>query len=171
MTQTEMSEPAAPLGKGKALLVLGGVVLAIAGFIALGAGLGLHKIHGGLLFITYWTGIRNADPAAFGPSLAGSLGGVAMAAGLLYGIQAGGVGVALWAVVMLAAMYALILGRLAGLVNMAMMLFLTIGTIPVMQAWDELAGMALSTLYAGVLCGAGLWLVRRRAARAAPEAG
>jgi hypothetical protein len=63
----------------------------------------------------------------------------------------------------LAAIYALIMGWVPLLVNNATMLFLTIGTIPALQQMATIAEMALSVLLAAVLIGAGLMVQKMRA--------
>ncbi|MEO0030263.1 MAG: hypothetical protein RIS94_21 [Pseudomonadota bacterium] len=152
-----------PLGPGKGLAMLAIVVVAVAAFIGISHALGLPSVYGGFLFVFYFTGLCHAAPDKFVPSVAGAFFGLSLAWMLsqlpvLMGMA--GMGIALG--VVLAAVYALIMGWVPLLVNHAAMLFLTVGTIPALHETATLAEMALSVLLAVVLLGAALLAARLR---------
>lgn len=155
---------AVPLSPAKGLLVLGVVVVAVAAFIGISAALGLPSVYGGFLFVFYFTGLCHAAPDKFAPAVAGAFCGLAMAYLLTeLPVSMGTVGTAIALGVILAAIYALIMGWVPLLVNHAAMLFLTIGTIPALHQTATIAEMALSALLAVALIGAALLVQRMRA--------
>ena len=154
---------AAPMRPAKGLLVLGIVIIAVAAFIGISTALGLPSVYGGFLFVFYFTGLCHAAPDKFVPAVVGAFGGLAIAYLLTQlPVTMGTAGMALALGVVLAAIYALIMGWAQVLVNNATMLFLTIGTIPTLHQTATLGEMALSLLLAVVLIGAGLLFARLR---------
>jgi hypothetical protein len=161
---TDHAHAAVPLSPAKGLLVLGIVVVAVAAFIGISSALSLPSVYGGFLFVFYFTGLCHAAPDKFAPAVAGAFAGLATAFLLMYlPVAMGNLGMALALGLVLAAIYALIMGWVPLLVNNATMLFLTIGTIPALQQMATIAEMALSVLLAAVLIGAGLMVQKMRA--------
>ena len=148
-------------------MVLGIVILAVAAFIGISTAVGLTSVYGGFLFVFYFAGLCHAAPDKFAPAVAGAFCGLGIAF-LLAELPAmmAHVGMVLALVLVLAAVYALIMGWAPLLVNHAAMLFLTVGTIPALQQKTTLADMALSVALAAGLMGALLLARRRHAARA-----
>ena len=140
----------------KGLIVLLGVVGVVAVLIGIGVALHLSALYAGFLFALYWTGLCHAEMDKFVPSLIGSLGGLALAYAfkalpLALGETAGMV---LALILVLLSIYVLIMGWLPVLVNYAFMLFLTVGSIPVLQDEDTLWEMACAVIVAAVYTGA-----------------
>jgi hypothetical protein len=137
--------------------VLLGVIVAVAALIGIGMALGLSALYGGSLFVLYWIGLHQARPAAFVPALAGALGGLAVSWVLI--LPGGGMALGLGLVVL--AVYAKIMGYLPILVNNALMLFLVLGTIPVLAHAATLAQIARAVVVAAAYTG-GLTLLAHR---------
>ena len=154
----------------KALRILGAVIVVVAGFIALLNLLGNHEAWAGFLFLLHWTMADGAKPEALPRSIAGSLVGLG-AASLLVVLPPllGASGSLLALAVILALIYAQIRAQATVAVNMATMLFLTVGTIPHLQANAQLVQILLSLLlgvaYFGGLALAAGWVAKRRAAK------
>ena len=156
----------------KGIAVLGGVIVAVAALVAIGIALHLNALYAGFLFVLYWTGLCHAKVDDFAPALIGSLGGIAMAYGLHALPAALGevAGMVLALGLVLLAVYALIMRWATILVNNAFMLFLTVGSIPMLMDTATLGDMALavvvSAAYVGVLVLIGKTLASRAAAKA-----
>jgi len=117
------------------LLTLGGVMAAIAIFIALNYALGITDNWVGFLFLTYWGSVEQLKLEQLPKCILGALVGLLAA----YGLQAlpplmGPAGFALALGVILVLVYCLIMGWWPIAVNTCAMLFLTVTTIPVLQA-------------------------------------
>lgn len=165
-----LGAPAAALHPAKGLLVLAGIVVAVALLIAIGAALGLSALYGGFLFVFYWSGLCHADPRKFWPALVGALAGIGTI-WLLTALPAalgGTAGFAVWIGLLLAAIYARIMGWLPLLVNDAMMLFLTVGGIPAVRDSATLLQMAVAAVVAAAYAGLLVLVGRRLAATRAP---
>ena len=140
----------------KGVGVLLGVIVAVAALIGIGMALELSALHGGFLFVLYWTGFCHAEIEKFMPALVGSLGGLAMCYLLktLPVTLGGTVGMAIALGLVLLAIYAIIMGWVPLLVNNAFMLFLTVGTIPALQEGITLSQMARAVVVAAIYVGA-----------------
>lgn len=155
---------AGPLSPATGLVVLGVVVVAVAAFIGISTALGLPSVYGGFLFVFYFTGLCHAAPDKFASAVAGAFCGLAMAYLLTQlPVTLGTMGMAIALGIVLAAIYALIMGWAPLLVNNAAMLFLTVGTIPALHQTATIAEMALSALLAVGLIGAALLVKKVRA--------
>ncbi len=160
--------PPAPVGNVQALVITLVLIPLIGIYIAIGASIGIAPLFAGFLFILYWTSFKHMATSELLPGITGSLAGLGIAS-LLHTlpIQFGTVGMVVPLLLILVSIYLLIRNMVPFVVNSAMMLFLTIGTIPELQAvpFIELAGsVLLGAAYAG-----GLYLLITRvvAARAA----
>ena len=148
--------PAAPPSAFIAVLIIGGIVVVVAGFVTLASMLGIKPIYAGLLFSLYWSGIRLARLPEFVPALIGALAGLLNAWALQVGpVLYGTVGYALALTVIAVAIFALLRGQLPWLFNLSYMLFLTVFTIPpIVAAADfpgSLAAVVMGAAYFGAL--------------------
>ena len=163
-TETQVS----PL---KALGILGAVIIVVAGFIALLTLLDNHETWAGFLFLLHWTMGEGAKPEALPRSITGSLVGLGTASllVLLPPVLGETVGGLLALAVILVLVYAQIRGQAQVAVNMATMLFLTVGTSPHLQANAQFVQILLSLLlgvaYFGGLALAVGWVAKRRTAK------
>lgn len=164
-----MSDEAAPaMAGGQAAVVTGGVVLLIAGFIALGFLFGLTPLYAGFLLLWYWGSVDMVEGKALAPLLVGACGGTATAWLLQYGAVHGGLaGVAPVLGLIVAAIYCQLRGWLPLLINRPYMLYLTVMAAPLLQAGESfghvMAAITLATLYFGSIVAAGRAIVARRA--------
>ena len=154
------AEPA--LSPAKGLLVLLAIIVLVALFLWLSHAVGVVQVWAGFLFILYWAGLEHVQMEKLLPSIVGSLSGL----GLAYAIHAlppllGGAG---WAIVLAAivlAVYCHVMKWVPTIVNMALMLFLTVGTVPAVQQHADLtnafAGLVLGILFTVVLVVGGKW--------------
>ncbi|MBC2650228.1 hypothetical protein H7F50_00360 [Novosphingobium flavum] len=166
---TSQTSGDAVLTPKQGLLMLGGVIVAVAGLVAIGMILKLTALYGGFLFVLYWTGLGRAAPDQFWPALLGAQGGIALAWSFT-GLPAllGPVpGMAVALALVLLAVYLLLLHRARWVVNHAMMLFLTVGAIPALMDGATLSQMSravvVTAAYVGALVLAGRRLAGRRA--------
>lgn len=153
--------PAARLTPVVGLMVLAAVIVAIGIFIALLFALGIADSWVAFLFLTYWGGIEHMKFEKLPSCIVGALLGLALAYGLhtlptLMGLTGG----VLIGASILASVYCLIMSWWPLAVNYSTMLFLTVGTIPVVQASMSFPNLLLA-LGIGVVYFAGLgWLIR-----------
>lgn len=162
----------AQLSAPKAAMITAAIIVLVAILVGIYVALGIEAMYAGFLFSLYWGAVKHVDLKEFLPSLVGSLGGLALAAGLhhlpqLYGTPA--LVAALVAIIL--AIYAQIRNSVPFLVNTAFMLYLTIGTIPAVGAREDYPGMAYSLVIGAAFCGGLVWLMGRLnggAAKTAP---
>ena len=166
----DAAAPHVRMSPGKGLVVLAGVVVGVAAFLGIGAALKLESLFAGFLFAFYWSGVQHGNPQDLPASVLGALGGLFVAY-LLHALPPllGGGGLAIALGLILLAIYCLVMGWVPVLVNNSFMLFLTVGTIPVVSALNAFLDMGAAVLLAAALLG-GLLLVagvitRNRAAR------
>jgi hypothetical protein len=136
----------------QALFVLLAVIVGVAIYLGIHHVLHIESGYAGFLLLLYWSGIKGSAPAELAPAFFGALGGVLLAYLLWFlptVMGSGGAIVALLAIMV--AVYMLIMGWMPMVVNNAMMLLLTVGTIGTVQAKGDFAGMAASVLLAGGL--------------------
>jgi len=172
-TQASQHEqaPAKPsLGKG--LLILFGVVVVVGAFIALTQALEIADAWVAFLFLCYWAGIDHAEFKKLPHCLVGAALGLTVAH-LLHALpQAMGPSAGVVCLVgILALIYFQIMGWFLVAVNMVTMIFLTVGTIPIVQTNASYPGLMLA-LAVGVVYFAGIVWVGGRVMRkkAATEA-
>jgi hypothetical protein len=152
------------------LAVLAGVVVMLGLFVALSMSLGIGDIWVSFLFALYWSGIERANFAKLAECIVGAIVGL----GLAWGLQVlpaayGTLGTIIIAVMILAALYCLIVGWLPLVVNYCNMLFLTVGTVPAVQAHTVFSTL-LWPLGLGILYFVGvMWLARMLAQRSAAK--
>ena len=171
-TQTNAGQSATPGATAitpiKGFLILAGIVVAIGVFLVLNHLLGITEVWVAFLFLLYWAGIDHANMQTLPNCIVGAALGLLLA----YALQqlplsmGNAAGFSVFLGVILAVVYCQIMGWLLLAVNMATMLFLTVGTVPLIQASFNFSG-ALSALAAGATYFAGLvwvgqWLQRRQ---------
>ncbi len=145
----------------KALLVLIGVVLALAGYLALGALVHVGPLFIGVLMLFYWYSIKGGAVEALPGAVVGSLGGAANA--MLFSLPGAppGVSTLIGLVAIVVALYALLAGFFPLVFNSAYMLIVTAATIPAVLARPDPLGMveaiALATVYFGAITAAVRW--------------
>jgi hypothetical protein len=162
-------EAASGMAGGVAGVVTGGVVLLIAGFIALGFLLGLTPLYAGFLLLWYWGSVDMVEGRALASLLVGACGGTATAWLLQFGAVHGGLaGVAPVLGLIVAAIYAQLRGSLPLLINRPYMLYLTVMAAPLLQAGESfahvMAAIVAATLYFGGVVTAGRMMMARRSA-------
>jgi len=148
--------------KTRAALALPCVALMVGGYIGLAALCHLQEVYAGLVFSLLWGAIYRADFAELPQAFLGALCGIVLA----YAYQRAPIFAAM--ALILAAVYCLLLGRLPLLINNAGMLFLTIGTIPEIQAHANFPRAALAVTLAALYFG-GLIAVLTPARQSAPD--
>jgi hypothetical protein len=150
--------------------VLAAVVVVLGIFVALMMGLGIGDVWVSFLFLLYWSGFEQGKFEKLPESVVGAVVGLAIAWGLkALPASLGTAGLVIIGAVILAAIYCLIVGWLRILVNYSTMLFLTVGTVPVVQAAMVFPAV-LFPLGIGVVYFAGVaWLVQRVVRRPAAE--
>ena len=165
---TAMNQAAMTPAKGVA--VLAAVAVGVAGYLVLSHALGIVEAWAGFLFLLYWAGIERMSIEKLPPCVVGALLGVVIAT--LPGLLPDWLGESKMRVflgVIVVLVYCQIMGWLPTAINMMTMLYLTVGTIPWIQAKVDFAGMLSGALlgigYFGGLLGGSLWLAQRRATR------
>lgn len=151
-----------PPSVGKALIMLPIIAALIAGYIAIGGLLGIEALFAGFFFLLYWAGIRHGDPREFAPTLIGALGGLALA-WLLHMLPAsfGAPGIVAGLLLVVAAVYAQIRHSWPLMINLAFMLFLTLGTATPVAKEADFIGMGFAILLSAAYFGGALFLVAR----------
>ncbi len=158
------SHPALP--PATALLVLIGVVLALAAYPALGALVHVGPLFVGLLMLFYWYSMKGGAVEALPGGVVGSLGGAVNA--MLFSLPGVTPGVAalIGLVALIVALYALLAGFLPLVFNSAYMLIVTAATIPAVLARPDPVGMVaavgLATGYFGAITVGVRWIRARR---------
>lgn len=150
----------------KGLLILLAVIVVIAGYIAAAIALHLSEPWAGFLFLLYWSMAEQAKLDRIAPSAIGAFVGMGTAAmmALLPPAIGMGPGMAIFMAVVLVLVYAIIMGWAPIAVNMATMLFLTVGTIPHVQAHADF-GQVFLGIIAGIVFFGGLALIAAAVAR------
>jgi hypothetical protein len=152
----------AQLPMGQALIVTIGVLVAVAGFIALGAALQVKPLYAGFLLLWVWSALDKLAMHALPAALLGALAG----AGLSYLLQTGTATgnpqlIALALALMIGAVFLVVAGRAVLVCNQSTMLFITVLNAPLLQSGEDFRGaivaIALSAVYFGVIA----WVIGR----------
>ncbi len=154
------AQATAPISPVNGLLILAAVVVFVAIFLALNHAMGLTESWSGFLFLVCWA-VSHMDFSRLADCAVGALVGVLVAYALqqlppLLGVAAF---VPLLCVI-LAMVYCQIMGWLTVMVNLTTMTFLTIASMPLVQAHVSFPNL-LATLAFGVTYFAGLVLLGR----------
>ena len=166
MSQTSETKPLSPLA---ALGVLVAVIALIAGFIGLVVLFNITEVWAGFLFLLYWGGIHHLALKEYPAATLGSLFGLLLIylahnLGTIVGLP--DLSLPLFLGVICTVVYFQILGKFSLVINLAAMLFLTVGTIPQLAGLDILniaKAVALSALYFGLLAAIGNTVMTHKA--------
>lgn len=172
-----MSTPAgtaAPtqLPLGQALIVTIGVIVAVAGFVALGAALHVVPLYAGFLLLWVWSALHGLSLQALPAALAGALSGAALSFTLQTGAaMASPALIALALLLMIGAVFLVVAGRAALLCNQSTMLFITVLNAPLLQAGEDFRAVTLAIVLGAVWFGAVAWVVGRLTPQQTASAG
>lgn len=166
MSQNSETKPLSPLAAFGVLLA---VIALIAGFIGLVVLFKVTEVWAGFLFLLYWGGIHHLDLKEYPAAALGSCFGLLLIylahnLGTLLGLPE--LSLPLFLLLICTVVYLQILGKFTLVINLAAMLFLTVGTIPQLAAIgvpDIGKAVALSALYFGVIAAAGNWIASHKA--------
>lgn len=167
---TDATDAATPLAPGMGLVVLAGLVVVIGAFLWLTHLLGITEVWVSFLFLLYWAGISHSKMEALPSCIVGAAFGLLLAYALQQlPLMLGANGLWMFLAVILMVVYCQIVGWLTLAINMTAMLFLTVGTIPLIQAGFKfpqlLLGLAAGVIYFGGLIWAGTSWQKKRASK------
>ncbi|RVT93838.1 hypothetical protein [Sphingomonas crocodyli] len=147
------SEGQAAPGALKAAIIVVVLIPLVAGYMVLGSTIGIVHLWSGFLFTLYWSAIHHASPAAYWPDLLGALMGVGYAF-LCHWLPMQGTagGIALLAILCVTT-WMLIRGMLPLIINLGLMLFLTVCTIPMVGASNDHLNIAIGVVYGAAYSG------------------
>lgn len=159
--QTKHDAPATPPAPtiAQALLVLLVVVIAIAGYLALSAALGIREAYIGFIFVFYWLSIEQGKVQRLPAIILGACFGLSAAWLLQFALHSAHIAVlmALFLAAVALSIVCLVLGRLPIVFNTPAMLVLTVFTIPHIQQAANFpwlfGALAFAVVYFGVVVG------------------
>lgn len=157
----------------KGIPILCVVIGLILGFVALCTALKVQNFWVGFLFMFYWMGLEEARMNRFLPSALGALLGLVVSfSATVFSVHLGADLGALAAFgLSMVLIYVRIIGRLSFIVNQSTMLFLTVGSIPLLHAavsgTEMFISLFLGLTFFGALGGFGALLERHKAKRLA----
>lgn len=157
---------------GQAAIVTLGVIVVIAGFIALGAWLRVTPLYAGFLLLWAWSALHELSLKA----LPGALIGALVGASLSFMLQTGAMMhspqlIVLALLLMIGAVFLVVAGRAALFCNQSTMLFITVLNAPVIQAGEDFRQVIVAIALGAVWFGAVAWVISRFVpAPAAPAA-
>lgn len=166
MSQNQESPTLSPIA---AFGVLLGVIAVILGFLGLVVLLSITEVWAGFLFLLYWGGIQHLELKEYPAATLGSLFGLLLIylahnLGTILGLP--DLSLPLFLGVICTVVYLQILGKFSLVINLASMLFLTVGTIPQLAELDILniaEAVGLSALYFGLLAAIGNTIMAHKA--------
>ena len=143
----------APPSALKAAIIVVVLIPLVAAYMILGSAIGVTHLWAGFLFILYWTAIHAANASAYWPDLCGALMGVGYAF-LCHWLPLQGTagGIALLAILCVTT-WLLIRGMLPLIINLGLMLFLTVCTVPMIGEKGDHVGIAIGVLYGAAYSG------------------
>ncbi len=162
-----MSTPAAAappqqMPLGQAAIITVGVVVVIAGFVALGAWLHVTPLYAGFLLLWAWSALHELSLKALPGALIGALSGASLSFMLQTGAAMGSVQLIVLALLlMIAALFLVVAGRAALFCNQSTMLFITVFNAPVIQAGENFRQVFVATVLGAVWFGLVAWVVSR----------
>ena len=176
MVSTELGTPvAAAPARMKPLPALGllaGVIVVVAGFIALCGALGNTEFYAGFLFLLSWSALEHAKIEKLPNVALGAAFGIALGLAL-HSLTTGPLGPSggiYFLGIMLPVMYCQIMGWLSLFVNFTAMTFLTVVTIPHIQAHGDfrntVIALVLGIVYFGIIFAAVGWFTTRNRLKA-----
>lgn len=151
----------------RGLLVLVGVVLVVACFIAICHLLGVSEFWSGFLFVMYWGMVEKVDPKRLPHVVLGGVAGILLGySSVLLAEYLGAIGGYLFFPIILTVIYCQIMGWLPAVVNMMTMIFLTVCTIPVIlentSLIASLQGFFLGVVFFGGFISFGMFIKQRQ---------
>ena len=153
----------------QAAIVTLGVIVVIAGFVAIGAGLHVTPLYAGFLLLWVWSALHELSPKALLPALIGGLAGAGMSFLLQTGTASGNAAIIVLALLlMIGALFLVVAGRAALVCNQSTMLFVTVFNAPVIQAGEDFRQVIIATALGAVWFGAVVWVVSRFVPAPAP---
>jgi hypothetical protein len=168
------ASPAAkpPLTPGKGLIALLAIIVLVALYLWLAHSVGVAEVWPGMLFVLYWAALEHVQMDRLVPSAVGALCGLALAFSLEpLPRLLGDMGWAVFLALVLIAVYCHVMKWLTTVVNLAFMLYLTVGTIPVVQQHADhknaFGGLLFGIVFMVVLVVGGKWVAAKFAKRAA----
>ncbi|KUR72519.1 hypothetical protein AQZ52_04550 [Novosphingobium fuchskuhlense] len=162
-----MSTPAgaaAPkqLPLGQAAIITLGVVIVIAGFVALGAWLHVTPLYAGFLLLWAWSALHELSLRALPGALIGALSGAGMSFLLQTGAATGNAPLVVLALaLMVGAVFLVVAGRAALVCNQSTMLFITVLNAPVIQAGEDFRQVIIAIMLGAVWFAAIAWVISR----------
>lgn len=160
-----------PLPLGHALIVTIGVLVAVAGFIALGAWLHVKPLYAGFLLLWVWSALDKLSLKALPAALLGALAGTGLSYVLQSGTATGNSALVMLAIgLMLGAVFLVVAGRAALVCNQSMMLFITVLNAPLLQSDEDFRGVTIAIACSAVWFGAIAWVIARLTAGKAASA-
>ncbi|WP_054123733.1 hypothetical protein [Novosphingobium sp. AAP93] len=163
-----MSTPSASAGAppqlplGQAAIVTLGVIVVIAGFVALGAWLHVTPLYAGFLLLWAWSALHQLSMRALPGALIGALTGAGMSFLLQTGAATGNTALVIAALLlMVGAVFLVVAGRATLVCNQSTMLFITVLNAPVIQKGEDfrqvIVAITLGALWFGVVA----WVISR----------
>ena len=159
-TKMQSQEPAtSAMTPAKGLLLLMAIMVMITLFLTLCHLMSITEFWASFLFLLYWAGIQHTSLEQWPSSVLGATVGLLMAYLLQQSsVWFGPYGIAIFSGLILVLVYCHLMSWLSIAVNMCTMLFLAVGTIPLIQAGFDFTG-ALVALFAGVVYFTGFVLI------------
>jgi hypothetical protein len=152
--------PQLPLGQ--AAIVTLGVIVVIAGFVALGAWLHVTPLYAGFLLLWAWSALHELSMQALPGALIGALTGAGMSFLLQTGAATGNTALIIAALLlMVAALFLVVAGRAALACNQSTMLFITVLNAPVIQAGEDFRQVIVAIALGAVWFGIVAWVISR----------
>jgi hypothetical protein len=152
-----------------ASLIVLGVCVAVAAYLALNMALGLKEFYAGFFFLFFWLGVQKADLSVLPSTIAGAFFGLALALALheLPARMGAAPGMGVFLALVVVTIFLLIRQQLRFVVNDAAMLFLTLGTIVHIQAHADFRALFENLALTVAIAGATVWLLARLRSSAA----
>lgn len=146
LTNGSAAATTAPMTPAKGLLMLGNIIIFVAAFVALNFWIGIKDFWAGFLFVLYWSSVEHLKVERLPHCIVGAATGLLVSFALQVLPQMYGPAAALIPVAAIFFMvYCQVMGWLPVVVNTATMLFLTVATMPALQAHGSFA-----SIYAGL---------------------
>lgn len=156
---------------GQAAIVTLGVIVVIAGFIALGAWLHVTPLYAGFLLLWAWSALHELSLKALPGALIGALAGAGMSFLLQTGTAMGSAPVIVLALaLMIVAVFFVVAGRAQLVCNQSTMLFITVLNAPVIQAGEDFRQVIIAVVLGALWFGAVAWVISRIVPSPAPAA-
>ena len=147
---------------GQAAIVTLGVIVVVAGFVAIGAGLHVTPLYAGFLLLWAWSALHELSLKALPGALIGALTGAGMSFLLQTGTAMGSPPLIVLALLlMIVAVFLVVAGRAALFCNQSTMLFITVLNAPVIQAGEDFRQVIVAIAMGAVWFGLVAWVISR----------